>query len=94
MRTATGGAPRKPQGQEPKTDTLVVGDIVRLLGERVEPGPASDAVRATAASLGIPGPAYDRDQVLAILAILAEGDGVLAVVARFAKARALLYLRP
>lgn len=90
--TAAGGRPEKP-GRSIGARKLDVAGIVRLLGDRVDGATAVDVVRATAESLGLPGPTYDRDEVVAILDRLAADDGVMAVVARFAKARALLTLR-
>ena len=67
--------------------------LVEMLSESLGDDKARQVIGDTVARLGFGGLEYDREQVLAILEAMTEEPGLVGVVARFAKARAILALR-
>ena len=70
--------------------TFEVDEIVELFGERVAPDECRAAVIATMALLGVEVVPLTLDSVCQVLDTMAEGPSMLAVMSRFAKARAIL----
>ncbi len=71
-------------------ERLPRGDLAEQLAASLGREKAEEAVVTAAERLGLQGDAYDRDQTLRILDLLAVESGLVGVVARFAKARVLL----
>ena len=78
----------------PKSKRLLRSELIRMLSETLGQEKAEEAVTGTARKLEIFGLDYDRAQALAILEHLANGPDIVGVVARFAKARVILHLKP
>jgi hypothetical protein len=65
-------------------------DLVSLLAPALGTEKARDATLAAAAKLGLDASSLSRDGALAVLEDLAQKEGIVGVVARFAKTRFLL----
>ncbi len=78
----------------PKAKRLLRSELIRMLSETLGQEKAEEAVTGMARKLEIFGLEYDRAQALAILEHLANGPDIVGVVARFAKARVILHLKP
>jgi hypothetical protein len=65
-------------------------DLLSLLAPALGAEKARDATEAAAAKLGLDARHLSRDEALRLLDLLASTDGIVGVVARFAKARFLL----
>ena len=70
--------------------TFEVDEIVELFGARVAPDECRSAVVATMAMLGVEVAPLTLDAVCRVLDAMAKGPTMLAVMSRFAKARAIL----
>ena len=68
-------------------------DLLALLGHQAEPAEARGAIREITQAGGLH-PPFSREAALQIFETLASRTGLLAVLARFAKARVLLAATP
>jgi hypothetical protein len=62
-------------------------DLLPLLAPALGTEKAHDAVAAVAQRMGLNPQSLARDEALAVLDVLAESEGIVGVVARFAKTR-------
>jgi hypothetical protein len=83
---------RNPRAQDPSSTKLRVAavDLLPLLAPALGTEKARDAVTTTAHRLRLNPQSLTRDQALSVLDELACTEGIVGVVARFAKARFLL----
>jgi hypothetical protein len=83
---------RNPGKQEPSSPKLRIAaiDLLPLLAPALGTEKARDAVTTTAQRLRFDPKSLSREQALTVLDELAQSDGIVGVVARFAKARFLL----
>ncbi len=65
-------------------------DLIPLLAPAIGVEKAREAIEAGAARLGFDAKALTHEQALSVLDLLAKAEGIVSVVARFAKARFLL----
>jgi hypothetical protein len=82
----------RPSGEtrasEPRL--AVVVDLIPLLAPSIGVEKAREAIDGAAMRLGLDARTLTREHALAVLDVLAKTDGIIGVVARFAKARFLL----
>lgn len=76
---------------EAEADAVKMSELVALLSNAMDPAEAQRAVVQRWSASGLRGVSCSRAQAVALLESMAEGTGIVAVAARFAKAR--LYLR-
>jgi hypothetical protein len=76
------------RASEPRPEVVV--DLIPLLAPSIGVEKARETIEGAAARLGIDAGSLTPDHALAVLHLLAEADGIIGVVARFAKARFLL----
>lgn len=83
---------RNPQVKDPSSTKirLAAVDLLPLLAPALGTEKARDAVTVSAQRQRFDPQSLTRDQALAVLDDLAESEGIVGVVARFAKARFLL----
>lgn len=76
----------------PSSQRIPVGfvDLLSLLAPALGAEKARDATEAAAARIGVDAHRLTPDDALRVLEVLASSDGIVGVVARFAKARFLL----
>jgi hypothetical protein len=77
----------------PKSQRLTRIELVSYLSESLGDAKANEVVSTTAAHMGLGLIDYDRTQTLEILERVAEEPGLVGIVARFAKARAILTMK-
>jgi hypothetical protein len=77
----------------PKSQRLSRVQLVGLLSESLGDAKATEVVSTTAAQMGLGLLEYDRAQTLEILERVADEPGLVGIVARFAKARAILTMK-
>jgi hypothetical protein len=77
----------------PKSHRLSRMQLVGYLSESLGDAKATEVVSSTAAQMGLGLIDYDREQTLRILERLADEPGLVGIVARFAKARAILSMK-
>ncbi len=65
-------------------------DLIPLLAPAIGVEKAREAIESGAARLGLDAKSLTHDQALSVLDLLAKAEGIVGVVARFAKARFLL----
>jgi hypothetical protein len=80
--------------QLPASSPAPVVDLLALLAPALGAEKARDATEAAAAKIGADVQALTRDDALRVLDVLASTEGIVGVVARFAKARFLLSSGP
>lgn len=90
-RALTDSSPN-PRSNEPPSAKmrLAAVDLLPLLAPALGTEKARDAVTTTAQRMGSDPQSLSREQALAVLDDLAQSEGIVGVVARFAKARFLL----
>lgn len=86
----TAGDESPPSSPKSRARTLLIGELVALLATTVGRDRAEEAILEAVRRLGLPTRALTREQTLAVLDDLASRAGLVAVTARFAKARAIL----
>ncbi|HEY8074899.1 MAG TPA: hypothetical protein VIF62_12335 [Labilithrix sp.] len=84
-RTARSSTPQRAAQQSSSTI-----DLIPLLAPAIGVEKAREAIESGAARLGLDAKSLSQDQALAVLELLAKAEGIVGVVARFAKARFLL----
>jgi hypothetical protein len=67
-----------------------VVDLIPLLAPAIGVEKARETIESAAARLGVEAGTLSAEEALAVLDLLAKADGIIGVVARFAKARFLL----
>jgi hypothetical protein len=77
----------------PKSQRLSRQELVSYLSESLGDAKATEVVSATATQMGMGLVDYDRAQTLQILERVADEPGLVGIVARFAKARAILSMK-
>ena len=77
----------------PKSHRMSRVQLVGLLSESLGDTKATEVVTAAAAQMGLGLIEYDRSQTLQILERVADEPGLVGIVARFAKARAILAMK-
>lgn len=77
----------------PKSQRLSRMQLVGYLSESLGDAKATEVVSSAAAQMGLGLVDYDREQTLRILERLADEPGLVGIVARFAKARAILTMK-
>lgn len=78
----------------PLAARLLKTDLVMMLSESLGQEKANETVAAAAQQLQLSGRDFDREETLAILELMASSPGLVGIVARFAKARAILSFMP
>ena len=68
-------------------------ELVAMLAESLGSEKALQAVTAGAATLGLVAADFDREEALRLLDHLAAEQGLVGIVARFAKARVILAVK-
>lgn len=77
----------------PKSQRLSRLELVSYLSESLGDAKATEVVSTIAAQMGMGLIDYDRTQILQILERVADEPGLVGIVARFAKARAILAMK-
>lgn len=67
-------------------------ELVGLLAESIGQEKASNIISESALRLGLHGENFNKEEVMKILDLVAEEPGLVGIVARFVKARAILAL--
>jgi len=81
----------RPSQKQPVREARSIAiDLVPLLAPAIGVEKAREAIEGSAARLGLDAKSLTRDQALTVLDLLAKAEGIVGVVARFAKARFLL----
>lgn len=81
---------RPSEHQRAAAASTAVVDLVPLLAPAIGVEKAREAIESGAARLGLDGRTLSQESALAVLDLLAKTEGIVGVVARFAKARFLL----
>jgi hypothetical protein len=70
---------------------MTLNDVAALLSaSRIDPEKIKQTLHQAASELLLPAPPWNREHVFALLDNIASQGGILAISARFAKARLLL----